>query len=438
MRNKIVTTAAVIAGLFSLFSACSKKNDAGGTTLRWQTLGSAQADPINRRTARQFEKKHPGIKITMESVPPGAGYTQKLFVKFTAGDNNAPDVFWNSDMVTFATKDTLLDLSAFRQKDPECFERLNPALLNGVILDNKIWSLPVNCGVALLFYNKEMFDAAGVAYPGNNLTWDDLLTLAKRMTIKEGNMTRQYGLILTSHVYRDMVLGIQESFYSPDYTRALFDTPAMIKSVRKAMTFLYSGACGSMSELAENSSGWGAELFLGGRAAMYIGLSFEIGTINQQKDQLRLSVARIPKFPEGTHRPMLHFSIVSVYKGTKTPDEAWAFVKYLGSDEAIIREITRGGSLPVTLSGNQFKALEKATWIDDNGKTTLIESLRTGISTRQVLQNNPWMPSTKQAVIFSEEMDPVFFNNTPEWIPVKLRKVQQRIQMEINEGRGGK
>lgn len=57
----------------------------------------------------------------------------------------------------------------------------------------QVHGMPITADAVVLYYNKDMFDKAGVAYPTENWEWSDLVEAAKKLTIKSGTNTVQYG-----------------------------------------------------------------------------------------------------------------------------------------------------------------------------------------------------------------------------------------------------
>ena len=57
----------------------------------------------------------------------------------------------------------------------------------------QVHGMPITADAVVIYYNKDMFDKAGVAYPTENWEWNDLVEAAKKLTVKSGNNTVQYG-----------------------------------------------------------------------------------------------------------------------------------------------------------------------------------------------------------------------------------------------------
>jgi multiple sugar transport system substrate-binding protein len=70
-----------------------------------------------------------------------------------------------------------------------------PGLLESAKYQGSVYGLPRDIEVNIIYYNKDLFDAAGVAYPSEDWTWDDFLAVAEKLTQKDANgMTTVYAL----------------------------------------------------------------------------------------------------------------------------------------------------------------------------------------------------------------------------------------------------
>lgn len=139
--------------------------------------------------ARSYEEAHPNVKIEVESV--ADGYSERLTTLFSAGD--APDIFYLafSDAAAMIEQGMLEPLDDYITGD-------NPMDLSDLVSDNLILKYKdhtygwTNGGAPyMLFYNKAMFDEAGLAYPTAEWTYDDLAENAKKLNVTDdaGNTT---------------------------------------------------------------------------------------------------------------------------------------------------------------------------------------------------------------------------------------------------------
>ncbi|MBC8081502.1 MAG: extracellular solute-binding protein, partial [Gorillibacterium sp.] len=130
----------------------------------------------------EFEKLNPDIKIEFKTLAgTDEDIMKKLDVSMIAGDNT--DIIFLKNP-TFTQKYTaagfLLSMNETAQAQGYDLEKTYGKYLNK-IKDN-VYSLPVGFSGNILYYNKKIFDDAKVAYPSNDLTWDQYIELAKKLT----------------------------------------------------------------------------------------------------------------------------------------------------------------------------------------------------------------------------------------------------------------
>ncbi len=145
------------------------------------TAGSDKIDTLEA-LIKVFESENPGIKVNYTTADFGSYFT-KLQTDFAAG--TAADVFELNyeNFVTFASRDTLLDLGDYLDTSSNVTDStFYPAALNAFSYNGQQLGLPITFSTVLLYYNKDLFDAAGVGYPTDAWTWDDVIAAAKAIT----------------------------------------------------------------------------------------------------------------------------------------------------------------------------------------------------------------------------------------------------------------
>src|SRR5688572_10992281 len=120
--------------------------------------------PAHEQIIAAFEAEHPNINVEPQVVPWG-NYWDKLQTAVAGGE--AYDVFWMNgpNFPVYASKGVLMDLQDTidaAQIDMSVFPE---ALLKVYTYDGKVYGMPKDFDTIALFYNKAIFDAAGVAYP---------------------------------------------------------------------------------------------------------------------------------------------------------------------------------------------------------------------------------------------------------------------------------
>ena len=135
-------------------------------------------EPGMRAIADAFEAKNPDIKVNVE-VTPWDQYWTKLEAAATGG--SMPDVFWmhSSQHIRYAQSGMLMDLNeVIENSDVLDMSQFTEGIVDLYNVDGQQIAIPKDVSTIGLWYNKTLFDEAGVEYPNENWTWDDLLEAA--------------------------------------------------------------------------------------------------------------------------------------------------------------------------------------------------------------------------------------------------------------------
>jgi len=144
------------------------------TTIRYFTFSAApdHLDDLDQMIAG-FEAQNPDVKVDVETAP-FDNYFTLLQTQVAGGD--APDAFELNfeNFVTFASKDVLADLGPMIEADDSVdTDAYYQKAFDAFALDGAQYGLPESYSTVLLFYNKALFDAAGLDYPTDDWTWAD-------------------------------------------------------------------------------------------------------------------------------------------------------------------------------------------------------------------------------------------------------------------------
>ena len=153
-------------------------------TLKLATWDNTSNNVVTDAVAA-FEAANPNIKVEIIDIP-SADYTTKLSVMLNGGSD--VDAFYIKDGDTaksLVEKGQLADLSSYITTDGIDLAAYN-GLAENFSFDGKQYALPARTDFYVMYYNKDIFDAAGVAYPTNDWTWDEFEETAKKLTSGEG------------------------------------------------------------------------------------------------------------------------------------------------------------------------------------------------------------------------------------------------------------
>jgi len=137
---------------------------------------------INEQTVAAFNKVHPDIKVKVLLFPDD--YAQKITTMVTG--RKAPDVMllFEETFFKFAAEKVIEPLDSYMSKQSKfTADDFIPAVRDLIKqTGGTTYGLPWCYATELLFYNKDLFDAAKLSYPDENWTWDDFRQAALKLT----------------------------------------------------------------------------------------------------------------------------------------------------------------------------------------------------------------------------------------------------------------
>jgi multiple sugar transport system substrate-binding protein len=166
-------------------------------------------DPAEKRAyeslVAEFQKTHPTITVQLINIPGQSEYRKRLSTDFAAG-TPADIVLLNyRRYANFAAKGTLEPLGPYLEKSTIIKEAdFYPESIAPFRWKNQLMCIPQNISSLVVYYNKTLFDQAGVAYPAPGWTWQDFETTAKALTKDTNNdgIPEQYGLGTEASIFR--------------------------------------------------------------------------------------------------------------------------------------------------------------------------------------------------------------------------------------------
>ncbi|MCD5401859.1 sugar ABC transporter substrate-binding protein [candidate division NPL-UPA2 bacterium] len=326
-----------------LISGCGQRIEEGHqdrVTIRYATFERLPAQVrVIRRIIELFEERYPGIRVRLEIIADDP--IRKITTQIVGGD--APDVFYWSDLYLppLAERGVLMDLQPFIDRDEEI--RLDDFFPEGVELfrmGDRLYGLPVNLGVRALYFNKDLFDKAGVPYPDDTWTKEDFLQAAKALTkdFDGDGRTDQFGT-LSPHVSPCPVPWIKANggrLFNEDQSRSFFDEPAAREVFQFAVDLVRKyGVAPTPAELRGHGGGMMGliRLFQMGKVAMFSGGAYMLTEFKELP--FNWDVAPLPRLRAG--RPVAFWGGANVIpRQTRHPEEAFKFARFFSSKEAQI------------------------------------------------------------------------------------------------------
>lgn len=315
------------------------------TELTYMMWGDPPEIAVWEAIVADFEALHPDISVKVE-VADWDSYWNKLRVTTVGG--NPPDIFAMDAPLypDWQSRGSLLDLSPYLAKEPATLDGIYPGPLAAYQLEVGTFGLPRDFQTIVLYYNKAMFDAAGIAYPDESWTLDTLREAAKTLTLDTNGdgQTDQWGLgtelLDMEPMWGPVVFGYGGAPIDAAHTKTTLAEGPAADAWAYLDGFYQDGSIMS----AEDLESYGYDGFLAGVAAMTFSGHWVVPGYNDLA--FDWDVAPFPKGP-AERATLVNSAGIVVSSTTKHPDEAWKFVQFVVSEAGQTKLSELGFAIPV-------------------------------------------------------------------------------------------
>jgi raffinose/stachyose/melibiose transport system substrate-binding protein/xylobiose transport system substrate-binding protein len=350
---------ALTAALALAAGACGTSGPAGGGGSGEIRAWVLQGDAINKveRDIVNAFNKNADTKVKLETFL-NDPYKQKLQVAM--GAPNAPDIFFNwggGHLKQYVDAGQVADLTPEFNKDPAWMNKFLPVVMKTAQLNGKTYGVPERgMQPVVLFYNKDVFSAAGVQPPK---TWEDLLGLVD--TFKGRDITpialagsQAWTQLMYLQYLLDRIGGPAKFQAIANGTPGAWKDPAVIRSLTMIRELVDRGAFGTNFASVDYDVGGASTLFAQGKAAMHLMGTWEYATQTGQNPDFvkngKMGWVAFPTVPDGTGDPKNVVgnptNYLSVSASSKNKPAAIKFIKDTMTSEAHIKGLISVGEVP--------------------------------------------------------------------------------------------
>ncbi len=351
-------------------SASPAPSDAGYTgpaaTITYSIWGDPSEIKNQQAVVDAFHVANPKITVKV-TVSDWDTYWDKLQTGIAGGD--APDVFAMDGPLfpDYQSRGVLLDLKPYIDRSGYDLSQLaDQAVGDFKTAGGGQFGLPRDLNVIALFYNKKMFDTAGIPYPDDTWDWAKLVDVGKQLTLKSANgKVSQWGFYTETsdmeNYWSSLVWQNGGEILSADHKTTLLGSDQAVGGLQFLQDIIWK------DQIMENPA-VGADkgdAFEQGQAAMEANGSWLVAT--HLAAGINFGIAPLPKGPAGRFTSINPTGTV-IFQGTKNPAAAWEFVKYLASPAAQTKLMELKASMPANkavLSGPFASSFEGAKVLAD-------------------------------------------------------------------------
>lgn len=318
--------------------------------LRFATWNTDPASiAINQAIADKFQEANPGVKVQIELY--GDGFDDKLTAAMGAGD--APDLMymWNYP----AYKDALLPMDDLIARDAAELDLADipEGLMNIAKIDGKTYAMPIGFTTHVIYYNKDMFAAAGVPEPQPGWTWADLRAAAAKFRNAD---KKTYGFAVDAkpdpYDFEQFLWSNGTKFISDDgkVLEGYMNSPEAVEVLTMFADMIKSEEAVALN-IGDDTSG--SSLFKAGQIAMFESAMWSKTGIDESG--VNYGTAMLPSFGDKPAQSSIAASGLSISKDAKDVELAWSFVKFFSTPEAVKM---RTNDLPIRTSVAKELGLE--------------------------------------------------------------------------------
>ncbi|MBN9607111.1 MAG: sugar ABC transporter substrate-binding protein [Actinomycetales bacterium] len=260
MKHHLLAGVGVVAAAGLILAGCSADGgDSGPVTITYTNFISNGGNEDNLQTiVDAFEAENPDITVEVTTLPYG-DYGTALQTDLAAG--TVSDVF-DIEYANYRQFQADGVLAPITVADPGAYR---PSLLEAYQTDGTQYALPSSFSDVVLYYNKDLFDAAGLDYPSSDWTWADEKKAAEALTDQAAGVWGDHQPVSFYEYYKALAQNGGQ-FLTDDGTAVAFNTPEGVEAAQWLVG--KSGTVMPTIEQGQGTADFDTNLFKDGKLAM--------------------------------------------------------------------------------------------------------------------------------------------------------------------------
>ncbi len=312
--------------------------------LRLMTWSGGEELELHKKAFKAFTDANAGIEVEVTAVPFSEYYT-KLQTEAAGGAMADLVNIGEAYTARWAASKVIINMNPYIEADPEFHvEDFFPNVLENFKWEGGVYVLPKDYVTWGLFYNKDLFDAAGIPYPDDTWEWNPAdggkyTEMAKQLTKQEGDRTIQYGTMAPAGwgYYFPRIWDNGGRYLNDERTKCLMAEPEAVAAIQWLADLVNKYGVAPTAETEQ-----GGFTFASGKIAMMPQGSYMVpGLLNAQ---FNWAVAPHPVGPQGRHS-IMYSSGYGIGSQSKYADAAWKLAVFMTREGSEILAVT-GFSVP--------------------------------------------------------------------------------------------
>ena len=365
--------------------------------LRWAIRDYFEAEA--RALIEAFEDEHPDVSIELELLPTDEGYVQRLLTARLGDD--LPDMIAHGDVFTeqFADAEITTDLTPHLEaSDVLSVDFFSPAFMDVYEVKTgayagEIHALPQGADAIVLYYNKDHFDEAGLDYPDDTWSYEDLVAAAEQLTTDD-----RWGFAETPswHArYNPTLQALGAMPVSEDGTVADIGSPEALEGWRLMIEPMIDGPFFPQEELDQTPS---TTAFTQQRVSMYPGVRAQMPQIVNEAD-FAWDVAPNPTV-NGTRLSGAGSVAVAMTQAAEDPELVFSFFEWFYDEEGGMPILTASGGVVPPVPDLYDSDVWRNLPVSPDNEDPFVEAVQTGVGSPLLAAGSrgEWDENIQQAI----------------------------------------
>ncbi len=336
-----------------------------------EVITSPQRTEVLQGLVDEYTAANPGIEVEIISLPWGQAF-EKFATMVSAGQT--PDLVEMPDrwLSLYATNGALENLEPYLSSWSDTGELTDKALQFGRYVNDTAYMLPYGFYLRALFYNKKLFEEAGVDGPPE--TMEDFMEASRAVSAldgKSGYCLRGGPGGLNGWIMMSAIMNGSNSFFDEDGNSTL-DQPGSVEGIQFLLDIYQKGYA------PQDSVNWGFNEivagFYSGTCAMLDQDPDALIAIAERMNADDYAVAPMPKGPAGKSFPTIGYAGWAMFADSEHKQETWDLIAHLSNRDSNLVWNKTIGALPIHVGANDdpfyntpqfegwFTTLNEAAW----------------------------------------------------------------------------
>lgn len=331
-RQRTIASAITVTSVLALSMAGCAADGAGptsGETSIDYVIWDANALEPYKDVIAAFNEEHPEITVNIQALPWDQYWTK---LQTQASSKTLPDVFWINEPNAglYATNGALAAVDTANGLDPKNFPE---ASIESYSFDGELYASPTGYSTMGVWYNTDLFDRAGVAYPAEGWTQEDFVTAATAISTalgSEGVFGAAAAPWTGQETYYNTIYQSGGEVISEDGTTSGYDDPDTIAGIKLWVDLAQAGVSPSVAQITDTPV---PQYFTSGKLAMMWSGPWNANSLKDSEIADSVAVAPMPTGSSDLVTTIQGGAdAVSAYSENK--DAAQTFQAFLGSKKA--------------------------------------------------------------------------------------------------------